>query len=110
VRQARAVEKHARAQSDLARDGVAADADRVWAEAVDARDRLAASQRGEREARAWLVSTLQAMEAGLVETKDLADALVAWFGMRARVIQATFEWNVGVLALKRAIGEPVNSP
>jgi hypothetical protein len=52
-----------------------------------------------------LVSTLQATSAGLAEPKELADALLAWFTMRARVLQATFDWDVSVLALHRAAGQ-----
>jgi outer membrane protein TolC len=101
---ARAQEAQARATAQLARDGVSADAERAWAEVADAKDRLEAARAGEKEARAWLVSTLQATEAGLVEPKELADALLAWFTMRARVIQATFDWNVGVMGLEKAMG------
>jgi HAE1 family hydrophobic/amphiphilic exporter-1 len=94
----------ARATVDLATSGVAAEAERAHGDVRDARDRLAASKLGEKEARAWLVSTLQATQAGLADPKDLADALLAWFNMRARVLQATFDWNVAVLALDRATG------
>ncbi len=96
----------ARATADLATSGVAAEAERAYGDARDARDRLLASKSGEKEARAWLVSTLQATQAGLAEPKDLADSLLAWFNMRARVLQATFDWNVAVLAFSRATGAP----
>jgi hypothetical protein len=44
------------------------------------------------------------MSAGLVEPKELGDALLAWFNMRARVLQAIFDWDVAVVSLKRATG------
>jgi outer membrane protein TolC len=104
VRGARADAARARATLDFATSGLAAEADKAWSEARDAKDRLAASRLGEKESRAWLVSTLQATQAGLAEPKDLADALLAWFGMRARVLQALFDWDVGALTLQRAMG------
>ena len=51
------------------------------------------------------MSTLQATQAGLAEAKDIPDALLAWFNMRARVLQAIFDWDVGVLTLARATGQ-----
>jgi outer membrane protein TolC len=95
----------ARATADLATTGVAAEAERAWADASDAKDRLQASRLGEKEARAWLVSTLQATSAGLAEPKDIADALLAWFTVRARVLQALFDWDVAVVNLSRSTGQ-----
>jgi outer membrane protein TolC len=106
VRGARAEEARARATAKLAADGVAADADRAWGEAQDAADRLAATRRGEKEARAWLVTTLQSAAAGLGEPKDVADALVLYFTLRGRTLQAIFDWNVAVVAVQRATGNP----
>jgi outer membrane protein TolC len=105
VEGARADAARARATADFATSGVTAEADKAWAEARDAKDRLQASRLGEKEARAWLVSTLQSVQAGLAEPKDLADALLAWFNMRARVLQALFDWDVGAMTLARATGQ-----
>jgi outer membrane protein TolC len=48
---------------------------------------------------------LQADAIGAAEAKDLADAYIAWFQMRARWAQAVFQWNVAVVRLGRASGE-----
>ena len=48
---------------------------------------------------------LQAQAIGTAESKDLADAYIAWFQMRARWAQAVFQWNVAVVRLDRAAGE-----
>lgn len=106
VRGARAEAERARHTQAFAETGVAFEAERALAEGRDARDRLAAAREGERATRAWLVATLQAAEAGLVEPKELADVLVAHFTMRGRVIQATYDWNVALAALARATGQP----
>jgi outer membrane protein TolC len=105
IHQAEADADRARATADLATSGVAAEAEKAWADASDAKDRLQASRLGEKETRAWLVSTLQSESAGLAEPKDLADALLAWFNMRARVLQAEFDWDVAVVSLQRATGQ-----
>ena len=65
---------------------------------------------GEKAAKAWLVSVLQSEAAGLLEAKDLGDALVSYFTMRGRVIQAVFDWNVAVVALERASGKAFSAP
>ena len=40
-----------------------------------------------------------------MKSKDLADAYVAWFQIRAQWAQAVFQWNVAVVRLDRAAGE-----
>ncbi|HKA89754.1 MAG TPA: TolC family protein [Haliangiales bacterium] len=105
IAQARAEEAKARATASLARTGMVVEAEKAWAEAADARDRLAAARAGEKEARAWMAATLQSLAAGLGEPRELTDALLLYFTTRARVLQATFDWNVGVIALQRAIGQ-----
>ena len=47
---------------------------------------------------------LQADAIGAAEAKDLADAYIAWFTMRARWVQAVFQWNVAVIRLDRSAG------
>lgn len=95
----------ARAQSDLAAIGASFDAQTALAEAASARDKYAAAAEGEQAARAWLASVLQAEAIGAAEAKDLADAYIAWFQMRARWAQSVFQWNVAVVRLGRASGE-----
>ena len=52
-----------------------------------------------------MASVLQAQAIGTGEAKDLADAYIAWFQMRARWVQAVYQWNVAVVRLGRASGE-----
>ena len=70
-----------------------------------AHDKVAAAGEGEQAARTWLASVLQAEAIGTAESRDLADAYIAWFQMRARWAQAVFQWNVAVVRLDRAAGE-----
>jgi outer membrane protein TolC len=102
---ARAEAHKAHAQSDLAAAGARFDADNALAEAAASHDKVAAASQGEQAARAWVASVLQAEAIGTAESKDLADAYIAWFQMRARWAQAVFQWNVAVVRLDRAAGE-----
>ena len=42
----------------MAEDGLAAEAEKVWSEARDARDRIAAARDGQKHGKAWLASVL----------------------------------------------------
>jgi outer membrane protein TolC len=105
VERARAEARKAHAQSELAARGARFDADNALAEASAAHDKVAAAAEGEKAARTWVASVLQADAIGTAESKDLADAYIAWFQMRARWAQAVFQWNVAVVRLDRAAGE-----
>jgi outer membrane protein len=105
VARARAEAHKAHAQAELAAAGARYDADNALAEATGAHDKVAAAREGEQAARTWLASVLQAEAIGTAESKDLADAYIAWFQMRARWVQAVFQWNVAVVRLDRAAGE-----
>jgi len=105
VSRARAEAHKAHAQSELAALGARFDADNALAEATAAHDKVGAAGEGEKAARTWLASVLQAQAIGTAESRDLADAYIAWFQMRARWAQAVFQWNVAVVRLDRAAGE-----
>jgi outer membrane protein TolC len=105
VAHARADAHKAHAQSELAELGARLDADNALADATAAHDKVEAAAEGEKAARTWLASVLQAQAIGTAESKDLADAYIAWFQMRARWAQAVFQWNVAVVRLDRAAGE-----
>jgi outer membrane protein TolC len=77
----------------------------VLSEATAAKTKVEASIEGEKAARAWLASVLQNEAVGTAEAKDLADAYIAWFQMKARWAQSVFQWNVAVVRLGRATGE-----
>jgi len=105
VDRARAEASKARALSELAALGAGYDAQTALAEATASFAKVAAAADGEKAARTWLASVLQADAIGTAEPKDLADAYIAWFQMRARWVQAVFQWNVAVVRLDRAVGE-----
>jgi outer membrane protein TolC len=73
--------------------------------AVEARARLASAREGEKNARGWVASVIQADAIGTTSAQDLADAYLAYFTLHARMLQSTYDWNVAVMTLKRSIGE-----
>ena len=102
---ARAEAHKMKAQAELAAIGASYDAQLALSEARAAKAKLAATDEGEKAARTWLASVLQNQAVGTAEAKDLADAYIAWFQMKARWSQAVFQWNVAVVRLGRATGE-----
>ena len=105
VARARAGERRAEALARLAVIGAGLDARTALAEAQGAHDKLAAAEAGEQAAKSWLAAVLQAEAIGTAEAKDLADAYIAWFQMRARVVAAIYQWNVAAMRIRRAGGE-----
>jgi outer membrane protein TolC len=102
---ARAEAHKMHAQSELADLGARYDADTALGEAVAAHDKVAATAEGEKAARTWLASVLQNEAIGTAESRDLVDAYVAWFQLRAQWATAVVGWNVAVVRLGRATGE-----
>ncbi|HTV25920.1 MAG TPA: TolC family protein [Polyangiaceae bacterium] len=73
--------------------------------AHEAGARLDAARQGEKSARGWVASVLQADAVGTASARDLADAYLAYFTLHSRVLQSAYEWNVALAALARASGE-----
>lgn len=67
--------------------------------------RLATSRQGEKSARGWVASVVQADAVGAASARDMADAYLAYFTLHSRVLQSAYEWNVALAALARATGE-----
>jgi outer membrane protein TolC len=72
--------------------------------------RLQAARDGEKSARGWVLSVIQADAVGASSPKDLADAYLAYFALQGRRLQGTHDFNLAVLALRRAIGESTLPP
>jgi hypothetical protein len=78
--------------------------------AVEARVRLASAKEGEKNARGWVASVIQADAIGTTSAQDLADAYLAYFTLHARMLQSTYDWNVAIMTLKRSTGESPSAP
>jgi outer membrane protein TolC len=67
--------------------------------------RLDTARQGEKSARGWVASVLQADAIGTASARDLADAYLAYFTLHSRVLQSAYEWNVALAVLDRATGK-----
>jgi outer membrane protein TolC len=77
---------------------------------AEIRVRLQAARGGEKSARGWVLSVIQADAIGATSPKDLADAYLAYFALQSRRLQSTHDFNLAVLALRRAVGESTLPP
>ena len=84
--------------------GILLEVRKTYAEASEASSRVAAMEKGEKAGKAWISAVAQNFAVGLAEARDLSDALVAFFGMRTRYLQAVFDLHVARSALTRATG------
>ncbi len=105
VQRAEAEAHHADALAAWAEVGATLEARTAHTEASRARRRIEAATKGEEATRTWVAAVVQSDAIGTSETKDLADAYLAWFQMRARLMNAIFQWNVAAVRLDRATGE-----
>jgi outer membrane protein TolC len=115
VRNAKAAQAQAEADETEQRrrealTGVQFEVQRAFNSLTEARKRVAVVKSGERAAKAWITALAQNLAAGLAETKDFADALVAFFQFRVRVLQAAFDFNIAAATMARTTGTEVVSP
>lgn len=105
IRQTRAEAAQA---DDLARAAVVAtdlEVRQAYSAAAQAHARVEAARSGEKSARAWVASVLQAQAIGVADSKDLADAYIAYFTLRTRMLSAIYDFNLAAFRLRRALGE-----
>ena len=95
----------ARALLDAASRAGGAAALQAHTHAIEARARLDSAREGEKNARGWVASVMQADVIGTTSAKDLADAYIAYFTLHGRLLQSTYDWNVAVMSLQRSVGE-----
>jgi outer membrane protein TolC len=107
LKRARAELEELEANRRLALSGIKLEVEKAYREVTEAHERLAITQKGTRAARSWLVAQVQSLAAGLVEAKDLSDALLAFFTLRLREFQAMYDLNIALATLARAAGEPI---
>ncbi|MBN1655259.1 MAG: TolC family protein [Deltaproteobacteria bacterium] len=89
---------------DQALDGIALEVATTHSAVMDAKRRVEAWKKGHQETRRWFVSAAQAEEVGVGETKELVDAVGAYFKARYNHLQAVYDFNLAVAHLERTIG------
>jgi outer membrane protein TolC len=84
--------------------GIQLEVRKAYGEMMEAGERVKAVQKGEKAAKSWISAVAQNFAVGLAESRDFTDALLAYFNMRFRYLQAVFDYNIAVAALTRATG------
>jgi outer membrane protein len=84
--------------------GIQLEVRKAYGELSEAGERIKAVSKGEKAAKSWISAVVQNFALGLSEARDLTDALLAFFNMRYRYLQAVYDYNVAVAALTRATG------
>ncbi len=85
--------------------GIALEVRKSYAEMREAAARVATMDKGQRAGKAWISAVAQNFAVGLSEARDLSDALVAFFGMRTRYLQAVFDLDVALSQMIRVTGD-----
>jgi outer membrane protein TolC len=85
--------------------GIVLEVRKSYAEVKEATARVATMEKGEKAGKAWISAVAQNFAVGLAEARDLSDALVAFFSMRTRYLQAVFDLDVALSQLIRATGD-----
>jgi outer membrane protein TolC len=91
-------------QQSAAMSGIMLDVRKAYGEVTEAKQRVATMEKGEKAGKAWISAVAQNFAVGLAEARDLSDALVAFFGMRTRYLQAVYDLDVALSSLARATG------
>lgn len=91
-------------QQSAALAGILLDVRKAYGEVTEARARVASMEKGEKAGKAWISAVAQNFAVGLAETRDFSDALVAFFGMRTRYLQAVYDLDIAMSSLTRATG------
>ncbi|MBI3074011.1 MAG: TolC family protein [Deltaproteobacteria bacterium] len=99
IRQAEAELKSLTTQFELATRAIAFEAKQAYHELAEQRTKLAVNQKAKKSMRQWLISSMLNFETGLIETRDLIDALGAYFKAMAALYRAIHDHNVGVANL-----------
>jgi outer membrane protein TolC len=82
----------------------------AYSRAVEAKSRLDSASTGEKSARGWVASVMQADAIGTVSSRDMADAYLAYFTLHSQSLQSTYDYDLAILTLRRAIGESTLPP
>jgi outer membrane protein TolC len=84
--------------------GILLEVRKAYGELTEAAARVTALQKGEKAGKSWISAVSQNFVVGVAEARDLTDALIAFFAMRTRYLQAVYDLNIATSALARATG------
>lgn len=93
-----------RERSEEAAGGIELEVTDAYEAARSAQRQVEAWARGRRETRAWFIAAAQGREVGAVETRELVDAVRAYFMARYSHLQAVHDLNTALANLERTSG------
>ncbi len=96
-----------RERSQEAHRGIQLEVTEAFEAVRAARSQVETWGRGRREARAWFISAAQGRDVGTVETRDLVDAVRAYFTARYSHLQAIHDLNIATSNLERTSGRTI---
>lgn len=95
-------QKHA-----LAEQGIPFQVRQAYLEVQQHQANIAATRKGFRSGRQWLVAAVSNFDLGVGPGKDVADAVLAYAKLRAEYFQAVYNYNLGLAKLDHAAGRDV---
>lgn len=84
--------------------GGALEIERAYNDLIEARRRLEAAETAEKRARGWLQGIKQAIDVGTAESRDMIDALRAYYDQHLTVLRSVNDVNVQTATLRRLSG------
>jgi outer membrane protein TolC len=87
--------------------GVATEVERAFYDLREVQQRLKAAEIAERRARGWLQGVKQNIDVGTAESRDMIDALRAYFDQHLLVLRTINDLNVQSAVMRRLCGLPV---
>lgn len=107
VREAQARLGQVQQKHALAEMGIPFQVRQAHLELVQHEDNMAATRKGFRSGRKWMVAALSNFDLGVGEGKDVADAALAYATLRAGYFQAVYNYNLALVKLDHAAGRDV---
>ena len=107
LEQARAEYEKMEHQRDLLGAGVQLEIEKSWGETDGAMKKAERQAEAEKNARRWANAAYASFELGTGDTRELVDAFSAYASASVQRLQAYHDVKVGLKALTRAVGQPV---
>ena len=96
-------------EREAAQAGLKVELKKLLGELQGIQMRAQSLEASEREARKWALASVTAFEVGTGEARDIFDAYLAWLSVSSEKLKAWSEFQLGLFALKRAVGTPWNT-
>ncbi|MEM1008987.1 MAG: TolC family protein, partial [Myxococcota bacterium] len=96
-----------RFQAQLAEKGIAMQVEQHYRQMVAAARATRIMRKGRKAANQWMTKSMIAYSSGLIETRELTDALTALAQSRFAYLQSVYQWCLSTAELSRAVGTDI---